>query len=116
MVFNFSDSYTLQRWHGTLLMWAITLVILIINIWGIKLLPAIGVTVGICHVVFFVALVIPLLVLAPKSSPEFVFTTLINDQSGWTNPGITWCLGLLTVTWCFVGRPSFHSLSCFPSY
>lgn len=85
-------------------MWAITLVASSINIWCIKLLPAIQVVAGICHVAFFVALLVPLLVLSPKSSPEFVFTRLINDQSGWTDPGIAWCLGLLTVTWCFVGK------------
>ncbi len=111
VVLNFPDSYTYQRWHGTLLMWAITLVVLIINIWLIKLLPVIELVAGICHVAFFVALIIPLLVLAPKTSPEFVFTKLISDQSGWTNPGITWCLGLLTVTWCFVGRPSSYGSS-----
>ncbi|KAF7505075.1 hypothetical protein GJ744_001294 [Endocarpon pusillum] len=84
-------------------MWAITLVVLSINVWCIKLLPVIELVAGICHVAFFVALLVPLVVLAQRSSPEFVFTRLINDQSGWTNPGITWCLGLLTVTWCFVG-------------
>jgi choline transport protein len=103
VVLNFSDSYVFQRWHGTLLMWAISLVVLVINIWSIKLLPAIEMLAGICHVVFFVVLLVTLVVLAPKSSPEFVFTTLISDQSGWNNPGISWCIGLLTVTWCFVG-------------
>lgn len=91
-------------------MWAITLVVLSINVWGIKLLPVIEVVAGICHLVFFIALLVPLVVLAPRSSPGFVFTRLINDQSGWTNPGISWCLGLLTVTWCFVGRHTSHSL------
>lgn len=111
VVLNFPDSYTHQRWHGTLLVWAINLVVLSINVWCIKLLPLIQLLAGICHVAFFVALLVPLVVLAPKSSAEFVFTRLINDQSGWTNPVITWCLGLLTVTWCFVGRHTFHGLS-----
>jgi choline transport protein len=111
VVLNFQDSYTYQRWHGTLLMWAITLVVLIINVWCIKILPTIQLVAGICHMVFFVALLVPLIVLAPKSSPEFVFTRLINDQSGWTNPGITWCIGLLTVTWCFVGMRTLRGLS-----
>ena len=91
-------------------MWAITFLVLIINVWCIKLLPVIQLVAGVCHVAFFVALLIPLVILAPKSSPKFVFTRLINDESGWTNPGIAWSIGLLTVTWCFVGRHTYHCL------
>jgi choline transport protein len=110
VVLNYPDTYVFQRWHGTFMMWAITLLVLIINVWFINLLPALELVAGICHVAFFVALLIPLVVLSPKSSAKFVFTKLINDQSGWTNPGITWCIGLLTVTWCFVGKRNckFH--------
>lgn len=110
VVLNFPDSYASQRWHGTLLIWAITLVVLSVNVWCIKILPVIELIAGICHVAFFIALLVTLVVLAPKSSPDFVFTRLINDQSGWTNPGISWCLGLLTVTWCFVGRHTIHTI------
>jgi choline transport protein len=58
---------------------------------------------GICHVVFFFALIVPLILLARRSTPEFVFTELINTQ-GWQSDGISWCLGLLTVTYCFMGE------------
>lgn len=53
--------------------------------------------------VFFIALVVPLVLLARRSTPEFVFTELINTQ-GWQSNGISWCLGLLTVTYCFMGK------------
>lgn len=38
-----------------------------------------------------------------KSSVGFVFTTLTQDASGWTNPAIAWGLGLLTVTYPLTG-------------
>ena len=57
---------------------------------------------GVCHIAFFVVLAVPLIVLAPRSSAKFVFTDLI-DADGWNNSGISWCVGLLTVTYCFTG-------------
>ena len=52
---------------------------------------------------FFVILVVPLLILAPRSTPDFVFAQIMNE-GGWESNGISWCLGLLTVTYCFLGR------------
>lgn len=60
---------------------------------------------GLCHVIFFFCLAIPLILLAPRSTPDFVFTQLIN-QGGWSSDGLSWCLGLLTVTYCFMGKAS----------
>lgn len=64
---------------------------------------------GICHVIFFFALIIPLILLAPRSTPDFVFTTFVND-SGWSSNGVSWCIGLLTVTYCFMGKAYLESL------
>jgi amino acid transporter len=75
------------------------------NVWGIRLLPSIQLMGGICHVVFFFALSIPLILLADRSTPDFVFTTLINE-GGWSSNGVSWCVGLLTVTYCFMGKAS----------
>ena len=51
---------------------------------------------------FFVALVIPLVLLSPRSTAEFVFTGHLNE-GGWSD-GLSWCIGLLTVTYCFLGE------------
>jgi len=92
-------------------MWAILALTFIVNVWGIKLLPLIELLGGIFHIAFFVALLVTLVVLAPRSSAEFVFTQFLNE-SGWPNDGVSWCVGLLTVTFCFVGEyiaTTFHS-------
>ncbi|KAH8594759.1 putative amino acid permease [Bisporella sp. PMI_857] len=101
VVLNYPD-YDAKRWHGTLLMWAALLFNFAINVYGIRILPALQVIGGIFHIAFFVILVVPLVLLSPRSTPEFVFTEILNE-GGWKNDGIAWCLGLLTVTFCFLG-------------
>jgi len=57
---------------------------------------------GIFHVASFVMLVVPLVLLSPRSTADFVFTEVLNE-GGWKSDGISWCIGLLTVTYCFLG-------------
>ena len=101
MILNYSE-YVPARWHGTLLMWAIQALTLMINIFGIKLLPHLESVAGVCHVLFFFILLVPLTYLAPQSPSEFVWTNFQN--SGGYSDGVSWCLGLLTVTFSFIGK------------
>ena len=97
------DSYVFARWHGTLLMWALTLLAFVVNIFAVKFLPHIETFSGVCHVLFFFALLIPLVYLSPHKSASFVFTQSVN-QGGWSSDGLSWCVGLLTVTFPFIGK------------
>ncbi|KAH8700110.1 putative amino acid permease [Talaromyces proteolyticus] len=102
MVILNNPTYVPARWHSTLIMWALTGFSFAVNVWGIQLLPSIQLLGGIFHIVFFIALSVPLVLLANRSTPEFVFKTMMNN-GGWSNDGISWCLGMLTVTYCFLG-------------
>lgn len=113
LVLNYPD-YTPQRWQGTLMMWAVMLICFAINVYAINILPVIQLFGGIMHVAFFITLIVPLILLAPRSTPEFVFATLLNE-GGWPSDGISWCIGLLTVTYCFIGKVS-ASLSLLRHY
>ena len=96
--------YIYKRWHATLLMWALTAITFVINVFGIRILPHLETLAGACHVLFFFALLIPLVYLAPTtSSAKFVFTDFQN-QGGWSSDGVSWCLGLLTATFSLVGK------------
>lgn len=97
------SSYAARQWHGSLLMWAIVLLAGFINIYGIKIMPALQMLGGIMHIVFFIAITIPLILLSRRSSSEFVFTELLTSEEGWQSKGVAWCLGMLTVTYCFLG-------------
>ncbi|KAJ9643988.1 hypothetical protein H2199_003854 [Coniosporium tulheliwenetii] len=100
-ILNWPD-YGYERWHSTLMMWAIVAITFAINVWGIKLLPATELFAGICHVLFFVAVSVPMLVLGRNASPDLVFKTYIN-QTGWSNDGVAFFIGLLPCVWCIVG-------------
>ncbi|KAJ5219695.1 hypothetical protein N7468_008899, partial [Penicillium chermesinum] len=95
--------YHPKQWHGTLIIWAIVLCAGIINIYGIKILPTLQMIGGIFHIIFFIAITIPIFLLARRSEPQFVFTELMISEGGWQNPGVAWCLGTLAVTYCFIG-------------
>jgi hypothetical protein len=101
-IFNY-DSYVPQRWHTTLIMWTLILVPFIFNLWFRKFLNTFELIGGICHFLFFIVAIITLSVLAERSSPQFVFQNFTQRLSGWENPGVTWGLGLLTVTYAVNG-------------
>lgn len=84
-------------------MWAVLLLNFAINVYAINILPIIQVLGGIAHVAFFVMLIVPLVLLSPRSSADFVFTSVLS-QGGWKNEAVAWCIGLLTVTYCFLGE------------
>lgn len=116
MIFN-NPSYVPKQWHTTLLMWAITSLPFFANFYFRKLLNPFEAIGAILHVVFFIVSIITLVVLAPRSSPDYVFKTLTHDTSGWHQPIVTFGIGLLTVVYPLTGRSSqlsyFHPL---PAY
>ncbi|KAK4546356.1 hypothetical protein LTR36_002033 [Oleoguttula mirabilis] len=101
MILNY-DFYVPERWHGTLLMWAVISIMFAFNVWGIRILPMIELLGGVCHIVFFIMILVALVVLAPQSSADSVFTKFVNG-GGWASDGVSWSIGLLTVVYCFVG-------------
>lgn len=73
------EHYDFQRLHGTLLMWAVMALTLALNIFGIRILPHVESVAGIYHMIFFFALLIPLVYLAPQSPASFIFATFQNN-------------------------------------
>jgi len=100
--FNY-ETYQPKAWHTTLIMWGLILVPFVFNLWFRQLLNTFELLGGLLHISFFFASIITLAVLARRSTPDFVFNTLTTGQSGWTNPGVSWGLGLLTVTFAVSG-------------
>jgi choline transport protein len=84
-------------------MWAVMILTFAVNVYAIKFLPALQLVGGIFHVTFFIAIVVPLILLSPRSTPEFVFTEVLNN-GGWESDGVSWCIGLLSVAYCFLGE------------
>jgi hypothetical protein len=101
-VFNYS-TYQPKAWHTTLIMWGLILVPFVFNLWFRQLLNIFELLGGLLHIIFFITSIITLVVLARRSTADFVFNTLTTGQSGWNNPGVCWGLGLLTVTFAVSG-------------
>jgi choline transport protein len=100
-----NPSYVPERWHTTLLMWAVVLISFVQNIWGIRLLPALEFSTSGLHILLFLVLFVIVLVMGRNASAEFVFTSFVN-QTGWDNDGVAWFIGLLPCIWCVVGASS----------
>lgn len=62
------------------------------------------------HIAGFFAILIPLVYLGPKNSADFVFTSSA-DAGAWSNPGLAFCVGLITSTFPFVGYDAASHVS-----
>ena len=102
IIFN-DPSYVPHQWHGTLLGWAILAIPVFCNIFTTKILEPLEIIGAVCNVLFFIVITLTLAIMAPRSSASFVFTTTITGESGWTNTGVQWCIGLLPPVYALSG-------------
>jgi choline transport protein len=79
---------------------------IICNLWFRKILNTFETIGGLLHIILFVVFIAILAALGPRSKSDFVFKTLTSDVSGWNNPGVSWGLGLLSMTFSVTGADS----------
>ena len=97
------ENYVPERWHLTLIIFAMLIVQGLMNVYIFWLIPWIELAVGVLHVVLFIVFVVVLTSMAPHHhDAKFVFLQRAS-ASGWNNDYISWNLGLLTPVWGFVG-------------
>lgn len=101
-VLNYPD-YAPERWQATLLMYACLLLVVAVNTIGARLLPHIEHIVLLLHTLGFLAVLIPLTALAPKSSSSFVWKTFDASEAGWNSDGLAWFVGLISANLPFLG-------------
>ena len=90
-----NPNYSPQPWHGTLLVIAVVAFAIIFNTSLAKKLPLVEGIILLIHVVGVFAIVIPLLVLAPRNDSR---TALLHFNNGgnWPTMGVAFMVGLLT--------------------
>ncbi|CAI7678880.1 unnamed protein product [Penicillium pancosmium] len=91
-----------QRWQNTLLAWASIAGTFFINVVLPNALPRFEIAMLVLHLAGFVAIMATLLALSPKSTPDFVFHTSLNE-GGWPTQGISYCVGFIGNIATFVG-------------
>lgn len=95
--------YVPQRWHGTMLYWAVLVVGFLVNLYGARLLPHIENLMMALHVLLFFLIFVSILALSPtRNSAAFVFGEFQNN-TGWGSDGIAWSLGMVTSAYVMVG-------------
>ncbi|KAJ5937266.1 hypothetical protein N7454_004921 [Penicillium verhagenii] len=101
IVLNHPD-YDFQRWHGTMLVIAISSFSIMFNTFMAKNLPFVEGLILIIHVIGLFAIIIPLWVLAPRNNVRAVFTSF-NNGGGWDNSGTATLVGLSTTITSMLG-------------
>lgn len=102
LILNY-PSYVPQRWHATLLFFAVLSFALFINTYLGRVLPQIESLMLFFHILGFFSVLIPIVYLAPKQSGTEVFTTFMN-LGGWKTDGLAFFIGLVTATESFPGE------------
>ena len=97
-----NPNYDFQRWHGTLLVIAITMTSIIFNTFLAKRLPFVEVLVLILHVWGLFVIIIPLWVLGPRRSAKQVFTQF-NNGGAWDSAGTATLVGFSTTIRALIG-------------
>lgn len=93
LVLNYPD-YVFERWHGTLLVFAVAGFAVIFNTVLAKKLPLIEGVVLVIHIFGFFAILVPLWVLGPRGDARTVFTEFSNF-TGWNSAGTATIVGVL---------------------
>jgi amino acid transporter len=109
LVLNKPD-YMFERWHGTLLVIAVTAFCIIFNTFLAKRLPMVEVMVLVIHLLGFFAILITLWKLAPRASASDVFTGFL-DLGGWSTTGLAFMVGLLSPVYTLIGADSAAHMS-----
>jgi choline transport protein len=91
-----------------MVMWEFIPLTLLFNLYFRKLLNTFETVGGILHLALFIVTIVTLTTLAQRSTADFVFKTLITGVSGWTNPGVSFSVGLLTVVFLVAGKMDVH--------
>lgn len=102
--------YIFVRWHGTLLVIALSAFCIIFNTVLAKRLPMVEGIILCIHILGFAGVLIPLWVLAPLNSPKLVFTEFLN-LGGWDTKGLSFFVGLFAPVYSLIGADSTVHMS-----
>lgn len=95
-------TYGYHRWHGTLLIFAVMLVVFLVNSIGTKLLSLVEGFVLVLHLSGFLAILVPLLYFSRHGSSKEVWATF-TDSAGWGSNGLAWFVGLISANLPLIG-------------
>lgn len=94
-------NYNPTNWQGTLFVWAIVLLVFILNVWGADAMPMINNILFLVHIFGFLAIVITLWTLSPRNTADVVFTEFTNG-GGWSSTGLALMVGQISAIYACI--------------
>lgn len=94
--------YASKPWQVVLIMYGFLLVLGLINQYAFWIIPWVEMAAGVLHIILFIVFVTVLATLGQQNSTDFVFFEKAN-ASGWENDFVSFNLGIILITWGFVG-------------
>lgn len=88
-------SYEPRNWQGTLFVFAVVLLIFLLNVWGANAMPSINNLLFFVHVSGFLAITVTLWVRSPHNTAGVVFTQFSNE-GGWNSMGLSLMVGQIS--------------------
>lgn len=95
--------YEIQRWHGTLLTWAVISGCIFVNVVIPAWLPRFEVFILVFHICGFFAILVTLLVMTPELGSNASVWLTTRNEGGWPTQGLSYCVGFLGNVATFVG-------------
>lgn len=90
-----NPNYQPTNWQGTLLVFAMVSLVFVSNIWGARTVPGAQTFLLVVHVGGFLAILIVLWALAPKTPAKVVFTQFSNGGR-WSSMGLSLMIGQIS--------------------
>ncbi|KAK6832880.1 hypothetical protein PG995_012657 [Apiospora arundinis] len=102
--------YVPGGWHTSIMVIALCVLEGAINMFAFRLVPWVEMTGGVLHVAMFIVFVIMFPVMGTRHNSDILF--LDSTTSGWKDtPGVSWNLGMITLTWALTGFDSAIHMS-----
>ncbi|GAA5858886.1 hypothetical protein JCM8547_007143 [Rhodosporidiobolus lusitaniae] len=103
IVIAYNPSYEERDWHLVLLYLGLLAVFFVVNLFIVRILDACTKGFALINITSVLATIIALAACAPvKQSPKWVFTEFINE-TGWSNSGLVFLLGLVQAGFVIIG-------------
>jgi len=77
---------------------------ILFNLFARHTLRPIEIVGAVLYFIFFIVLVVVLVALGGRNSAKWVFTGNSGGASGWENPAMSWCIGLLSAAFTLTGK------------
>ncbi|SPO32819.1 probable HNM1 - Choline permease [Ustilago trichophora] len=98
----YHPDFVIKQWHTWIVLQAVLIIGLLVNVFAVKIMPALD-KIGL--VTFFVGCFVLSITVAASApthqSARFVFVDIINT-TGWSSNGLVWCLGQVATSGAFI--------------